>query len=481
MYSVFSRETSRQLFNAAQVADLGAMSSHLHALLRHSRLFALPRKVGSSGGARTRHPTLQLITTSKGSQKRGEWGLKGPLPGRSKYVHAGRVVVQQLESPEGFTTFIPGEHYFRARKRFEEMAAPVLASQELVDRATRARNLNTQYMNDLSRAHEVTSTETLNENSAEDLTANLEQSSGVEGSKPNSAESGTQGKMAPSVDSVDAFAAVSKALGTPSTQLSTFATAMLNQISETKRERKSALFCDESDINLLDTELRTKPLLPGFAPVRLSELSKSKIKELTALAAAQRESFAKYLKKHNLSLKDSYNSEKFHEIKSHALHYLGVSFSDTFTTPITASGGLGYALRGRAVITPTQLSYSPTVRGRDLAVTRRHKQVAAGGFVAAAPTTQTSDRLQDVASRFSVSEYKIDSVQFTRMGDPSIRLQPLEAELFSSSRMVSPGVNTAPIEALDNSGLLAALTAEKKPNEGKEDLKDLYDSMLEDM
>ncbi|KAF1913389.1 mitochondrial ribosomal protein MRP51 [Ampelomyces quisqualis] len=112
------------------------------SLLRSSRLFALPAplprpSVGESSGAGiTRasdtatlpYPTHQAIATTKSSQARGDWGLKRPLPVRSRLLKASEPVVRvtQLDTIEHVTDFDSASDHVRTRQKWEEMAVPVM-------------------------------------------------------------------------------------------------------------------------------------------------------------------------------------------------------------------------------------------------------------------------------------------------------------------------------------------------------------------
>jgi hypothetical protein len=111
-------------------------------LLRKSRLFALPNplprpNVGETYGAGiTRasdsatlpYPTHQAIATTKSSLARGDWGLKRPLPSRSRLVQVSDPVlrVTQLDTIEHVTDFDSAGDHVRTRQKWEELGVPMM-------------------------------------------------------------------------------------------------------------------------------------------------------------------------------------------------------------------------------------------------------------------------------------------------------------------------------------------------------------------
>lgn len=111
-------------------------------LLRSSRLFALPTplpkpNVGETYGAGiTRasdsatlpYPTHQAIATTKTSLARGDWGLKRPLPARSRLLQVSDPVlrVTQLDTIEHVTDFDSAADHVRTRQKFEELSVPMM-------------------------------------------------------------------------------------------------------------------------------------------------------------------------------------------------------------------------------------------------------------------------------------------------------------------------------------------------------------------
>ncbi|KAF2824134.1 hypothetical protein CC86DRAFT_371538 [Ophiobolus disseminans] len=111
-------------------------------LLRNSRLFSLPNplprpNVGETYGAGITkasdsatlpYPTHQAIATTKSSLARGDWGLKRPLPSRSRLLQTSDPVVRitQLDTIEHVTDFDSAADHVRTRQKFEELAIPMM-------------------------------------------------------------------------------------------------------------------------------------------------------------------------------------------------------------------------------------------------------------------------------------------------------------------------------------------------------------------
>ena len=111
-------------------------------LLRNSRLFSLPNplprpNVGETYGAGITkasdsatlpYPTHQAIATTKSSLSRGDWGLKRPLPTRSRLLQTSNPVlrVTQLDTIEHVTDFDSAADHVRSRQKFEEMGVPMM-------------------------------------------------------------------------------------------------------------------------------------------------------------------------------------------------------------------------------------------------------------------------------------------------------------------------------------------------------------------
>src|ERR1700761_5981563 len=102
-------------------------------LLRSSRLFSVPPplpkpvledKRGSfwvrSETATLPYPTQQVIATSNFHRKRGDWGLKRPLPLRST-EHASGVQLNELDTHDQITDFAPASDYEKALAKLQEL------------------------------------------------------------------------------------------------------------------------------------------------------------------------------------------------------------------------------------------------------------------------------------------------------------------------------------------------------------------------
>lgn len=111
-------------------------------LLRNSRLFSLPNPLPKpavtesynagtmkiSDTATLPFPTHQAIATTQRSLARGDWGLKRPLPSRSRIVQKANPVVRvtQLDTIEHITDFDSASDHVRTRQKFEELSIPML-------------------------------------------------------------------------------------------------------------------------------------------------------------------------------------------------------------------------------------------------------------------------------------------------------------------------------------------------------------------
>lgn len=111
-------------------------------LLRNSRLFALPNPLPrpnageiygagvtkASDTATLPYPTHQAIATTKSSLARGDWGLKRPLPARSRLVQVSDPVlrVTQLDTIEHVTDFDSASDHVRTREKWQEMSVPMM-------------------------------------------------------------------------------------------------------------------------------------------------------------------------------------------------------------------------------------------------------------------------------------------------------------------------------------------------------------------
>jgi hypothetical protein len=112
-------------------------------LLRTSRLFSLPNplprpqvaessptggSLKSSDTATIPFPTHQAIATTKSSLAKGDWGLKRPLPARSRIVQRSDPVVRvtQLDTIEHVTDYDSATDHVRTRQKFEELGIPMM-------------------------------------------------------------------------------------------------------------------------------------------------------------------------------------------------------------------------------------------------------------------------------------------------------------------------------------------------------------------
>ncbi|KAK7208616.1 mitochondrial ribosomal protein MRP51 [Myxozyma melibiosi] len=101
------------------------------SVFRHSRLASLPSPLPYYRYGR--HPIQQVITSPTHSQKRGDFGLKSPLPklpGKDEQLK--HIVISSIDTPEGFTDFYSGASYYRTLSKIEELGVPVTV---LVSRA----------------------------------------------------------------------------------------------------------------------------------------------------------------------------------------------------------------------------------------------------------------------------------------------------------------------------------------------------------
>jgi len=94
-------------------------------------MFSLPEPIkGStvlrSDTATTPYPTHQIITTLPSSRKRGDWGLKRPLPLKSttKDTHA-LIRVKQIDSIEHITDFASASDHGITLRKFQELNIPL--------------------------------------------------------------------------------------------------------------------------------------------------------------------------------------------------------------------------------------------------------------------------------------------------------------------------------------------------------------------
>ncbi|KAK9478028.1 mitochondrial ribosomal protein subunit-domain-containing protein [Lipomyces japonicus] len=88
--------------------------------LRNSRLVSLPQRLTTT--SQSLYPTKQVIEAPPVAFARRDFGLKAPLPAKSKSSH---VVVEQVDTIEGFTSFYPATRFYRTLKRVRELKKPV--------------------------------------------------------------------------------------------------------------------------------------------------------------------------------------------------------------------------------------------------------------------------------------------------------------------------------------------------------------------
>jgi len=96
-----------------------------------------------SDSATEKYPTHQVITTLGSSRKRGDWGLKRPLPLKSTTKTTSALLrVKQIDSVEEITDFAPAPHA-AALRRFQELNLPVsIPLMETRDKNSLMRRMN---------------------------------------------------------------------------------------------------------------------------------------------------------------------------------------------------------------------------------------------------------------------------------------------------------------------------------------------------
>ncbi|KAG0640646.1 mitochondrial ribosomal protein subunit-domain-containing protein [Tuber brumale] len=105
-------------------------------LLRHSRLFAMPKPLPPPLSFRLGHqdpapyPTVQAITTPTASRVRGNWGLKRDVP--HKITHT-TMRVTELDTIERFMAFESANDDVLTLKKWQEMDIPLAKSPGLGD------------------------------------------------------------------------------------------------------------------------------------------------------------------------------------------------------------------------------------------------------------------------------------------------------------------------------------------------------------
>ncbi len=107
------------------------------ALLRASRMFSLPAPLPApkpdkgasifhSETATYPYPTHQVITTLSTSRKRGDWGLKRPLPLRSTTTTTHPMLrIKAVDTSEQITDYASATDHGMTLKKFQELGMPV--------------------------------------------------------------------------------------------------------------------------------------------------------------------------------------------------------------------------------------------------------------------------------------------------------------------------------------------------------------------
>ncbi|KAK4155435.1 mitochondrial ribosomal protein MRP51 [Chaetomidium leptoderma] len=110
------------------------------ALLRASRMFALPTPIPapsneasagtnySSNTATLAFPTHQVITTLSSSRKKGDWGLKRPLPLKSTTKSSNPMLrVKAIDTIEQITDYTSATDHGITLRKFQELGMPLTA------------------------------------------------------------------------------------------------------------------------------------------------------------------------------------------------------------------------------------------------------------------------------------------------------------------------------------------------------------------
>ncbi|KAK4456851.1 mitochondrial ribosomal protein MRP51 [Cladorrhinum samala] len=116
------------------------------ALLRASRMFSLPAPIPgpptqdttsssfNSTTATSAYPTHQVITTLSSSRKRGDWGLKRPLPLRSTTKSSNPMIrVKAIDTIEQITDFTSAADHGLTLRKFQELRVPVVVRKSSSD------------------------------------------------------------------------------------------------------------------------------------------------------------------------------------------------------------------------------------------------------------------------------------------------------------------------------------------------------------
>ncbi|KAK4163194.1 mitochondrial ribosomal protein MRP51 [Cladorrhinum sp. PSN259] len=116
------------------------------ALLRASRMFSLPAPIPgpanqdtasssfNSMTSTTAFPTHQVITTLSSSRKRGDWGLKRPLPLKSTIKSSNPMLrVKAIDTIEQITDFTSAADHGLTLRKFQELHLPVVTRRSNTD------------------------------------------------------------------------------------------------------------------------------------------------------------------------------------------------------------------------------------------------------------------------------------------------------------------------------------------------------------
>ncbi|KAK3994844.1 mitochondrial ribosomal protein MRP51 [Cladorrhinum sp. PSN332] len=115
------------------------------ALLRASRMFSLPAPIPgpvnqdtassfNSTTATTAFPTHQVITTLSSSRKRGDWGLKRPLPLKSTTKSSNPMLrVKAIDTIEQITDYTSAADHGLTLRKFQELRLPVVTRRSNAD------------------------------------------------------------------------------------------------------------------------------------------------------------------------------------------------------------------------------------------------------------------------------------------------------------------------------------------------------------
>ncbi|KAK9457332.1 mitochondrial ribosomal protein MRP51 [Dipodascopsis uninucleata] len=166
------------------------------------------------------------------------------------------------------------------------------------------------------------------------------------------------------------------------------------------------------------------------APTKLKSCvgSRSRQKALVANLKRQRQSFLESLEQTGLDQSDAANEKLSRRVRAEAFKFMHISTTDGAGMDRTtlASAGLGYAAKGRAFNTPTQISYSSVLPGRELGQGASRPMVGIGGIVCAREygITSRSENRSDYSERFNVRDYEIRSAGVNLEGVINIVVRP---------------------------------------------------------